>query len=399
MRTLDELKAQGRRILIRVDYNVPLDQGNVRDDRRIQASLPTLRELLAGGGTLVLMSHLGRPKGFDPKQSLAPIAPRLAELLGQEVHFIGGSPELTPASPTTLKQVEALPQGAVALLENVRFEPGEEQNDPELAARYAKLGEAFVLDAFGSAHRAHASVTGVAQYLPSYAGRLLEQEVQALSRLLEGAERPYWVILGGAKVSDKIQLIRNLLPRIDGMIVGGAMAFTFLKAQGAEIGASRFEPDQLELAKSLLVEAQARQVRLLLPSDVVIAQRLEAQTPTQIVEARAIPEGWMGVDVGPESLLAFQEALQGAKTVFWNGPMGVYEIPEFAQGTRRLAEALAQLKTFTVIGGGDSAAAVEELGLSQVFSHISTGGGASLEYLERGSLPGLEALASSPHAP
>jgi len=393
MRTLRELNASGKRVLVRVDFNVPLKDGVVKDETRIAAAVPTLRQLLEQGATLVLFSHLGRPKGFDPASSLAPVAPVLEKHLGRPVVFVGGSPELTPASDATLARVEATPQGSVILLDNVRFEAGEEKNDPALAQRYARLGEAFVLDAFGSAHRAHASVTGVAGFLPSYAGLLMEKEVESLSKLLHNPEKPYWVVLGGAKVSDKIGVIENLLSKVTGMVIGGAMAFTFIKAQGGQVGKSLVEDDRLELARDLMRRAESLGVRLLLPVDVVAAQKVEAGVPTRIMPAEAIEEGWMGLDIGPESAKRFAGALQGARMVFWNGPMGVFEVDDFAKGTLAVGEAIARLEgAFTVIGGGDSVAAANKLGMADRFSHVSTGGGASLELLELGTLPGIEAL-------
>ncbi len=394
MRTLKDFNAAGKRVLVRVDFNVPIQEGQVKDETRIEAAIPTLKHLLQQGATLVLFSHLGRPKGgYEAASSLAPVAPVLQKHLGHPVTFIGGSPELTPASEATLEKVNAASSGSVILLDNVRFEPGEEKNDPALAQKYARLGQAFVLDAFGSAHRAHASVTGVAQYLPSYAGFLMEKEVENLGKVLHNPEKPYWVVLGGAKVSDKIGVIENLLPKVTGMVIGGAMAFTFIKAQGGQVGQSLVEDDRLELARDLLKRASALGVTLLLPSDVVAAQKIEAGTEKRIMLAHQIEAGWMGLDIGPESAKAFAGALQGAKTVLWNGPMGVFEVDDFAQGTLAVGEAIARLQgAFTVIGGGDSVAAANKLGMADRFSHVSTGGGASLELLERGTLPGIEAL-------
>jgi len=388
LRTLGELDPRGKRVLVRVDYNVPIQEGHVQDDTRIRASLPTLERLLEGGASLVLMSHLGRPKGVDPAFSLGPVAAVLEGLLRRPVRFV---PSL-PSSETTRAAVAELAAGQVALLENVRFEPGEKKNDPELARAYARLGEAFVLDAFGSAHREHASVVGVARELPSYAGLLMEKEVRALGRLLHHPEHPYWVMLGGAKVSDKIGVIESLLPRVDGMAIGGAMAFTFLKAAGGRVGASLVEDDKLDLARDLLDRARELGKPLLLPSDVVAAQEIREDAETRVLPADAVPEGWMGLDIGPRTREAFASALAGARTVFWNGPMGVFETPPFDAGTLAVAEALAALDAYTVVGGGDSVAAVNRLGLAGRFSHVSTGGGASLEFLERGTLPGIEAL-------
>lgn len=394
MRTLKNFEASGKRVLVRVDYNVPMKEGKVKDDTRVTASLPTLKHLLEQGASLVLLSHLGRPKGgFDKDSSLEPIAPILEGYLGKPVRFIGGDSELLPGSDAVLERVKALPQGSVALLDNVRFEPGEEKNDPTLSQKYARLGDAFVLDAFGSAHRAHASVTGVAKFLPSYAGLLMEQEVSALKRVLENPTQPFWVVLGGAKVSDKIGVIDNLLPKVQGMVIGGAMAFTFIKAQGGEVGKSLVEDDKLDLARALLEQATHKGVKLLLPSDVIAAQKIEAGTPTKVMPANHIEAGWMGLDIGPESRKTFVEALQGARTVLWNGPMGVFETDDFAKGTLAVGQAIADLQgAFTVIGGGDSVAAAHKLGVADKFSHVSTGGGASLELLELGTLPGIEAL-------
>lgn len=394
MRTLKDFNAAGKHVLVRVDFNVPIKEGKVEDETRVVAAIPTLKHLLEQGATLVLFSHLGRPKGgFEEASSLAPVALVLEKHLGKPVVFIGGSPELTPASDATLERVKAASSGSVILLDNVRFESGEEKNDEALARKFARLGDAFVLDAFGSAHRAHASVTGVARFLPSYAGFLMEKEVESIGRVLHNPEKPYWVVLGGAKVSDKIGVIENLLPKATGMVIGGAMAFTFIKAQGGQVGKSLVEDDRLDLARELLKKASDLGVKLLLPTDVVAAQKIEAGAPTRIMPAHAIEDGWMGLDIGPESAKAFAEALQGAKTVLWNGPMGVFEIDDFAKGTLAVGGAIARLEgAFTVIGGGDSVAAANKLGMADKFSHVSTGGGASLELLELGTLPGIEAL-------
>jgi phosphoglycerate kinase len=389
MKTLKDYKSRLQRVLVRVDYNVPIKDGKIKDDTRIEASLPTLKQLLEQKSALVLMSHLGRPKGVDPAFSLKPVANALKKALGVPVRFIASN----PASDETFKKITKLQPGEVALLENVRFEAGEESADDALCRRYANMADAFVLDAFGSAHRAHASVTGVAKYLPSYAGLLMESEVKALSKLLEKAKKPYWVVLGGAKVSDKIGVIENLLPRVDGMVIGGAMAFTFIKAMGGKVGNSLVEDDRLDLAKKLLAAAKRKKVEIVLPSDVVAAQKIEAGVETRIFPAKKIPDGWMGLDIGPESQAAFVAALKGAKTVLWNGPMGVFEVAPFDAGTLAVGQAIAKLKgAYTVIGGGDSVAAANKLGVADKFSHVSTGGGASLELLELGTLPGIQAL-------
>ncbi|MCS7069117.1 MAG: phosphoglycerate kinase [Meiothermus sp.] len=393
MRTLKDFNAAGKRVLVRVDFNVPIKEGQVTDETRVKAAIPTLKHLLEQGATLVLCSHLGRPKGFEEASSLAPVAPVLEKHLGRPVVFVGGSPELTPASEATLERVKKAPPGSVILLDNVRFEPGEEKNDETLAQNLARLGDAFVLDAFGSAHRAHASVTGVARFLPSYAGFLMEKEVSSIGKVLHNPEKPYWVVLGGAKVSDKIGVIENLLPKVTGMVIGGAMAFTFIKAQGGQVGKSLVEDDKLELAQGLLNQASDLGVKLLLPTDVVAAQKIEAGAPTRIMPAGAIEADWMGLDIGPESARIFAKALEGARTVLWNGPMGVFEVDDFAKGTLAVGEAIANLQgAFTVVGGGDSVAAANKLGMAEKFSHVSTGGGASLELLELGTLPGIEAL-------
>lgn len=388
MKTLDQLSFSNKRVLVRVDYNVPIKDGVIQDDTRISASLPTIRKLLAGGSGVVLMSHLGRPKGGpDPRYSLEPITARLSELLGQPVKFIGS----LPGSDETLEQVQALKPGEVALLENVRFEAGEEKNDAGLNAKLARLGDAFVLDAFGSAHRAHSSVSGVADLLPHAGGLLLEAEVTALGKLLHDPARPYVVIIGGAKVSDKLKVIENLLPRVDRMLIGGGMAYTFIKAQGGRVGESIHEDDQLELAARLLSEFGDK---LMLPSDVVAADRFAADARTQVVQANAIPDGWQGLDAGPITRKIYTEALQGAKTVFWNGPLGVFEFEAFSGGTNAIARAVADLQgAYTVIGGGDSVSAINRSGQADRVSHISTGGGASLELLEGQKLPGVEAMA------
>ncbi|MFC5847881.1 phosphoglycerate kinase [Deinococcus petrolearius] len=388
MQNLNTLDVQGKRVLVRVDYNVPVKDGVVQDTTRVTASLPTIRALQAAGArNIVLMSHFGRPKnGPEEKYSLAPVAPVLQEALGQPVTFLPGLPD----SDGTLEAVQALPEGAVALLENVRFSAGEEKNDAGLSGRFARLGDAFVLDAFGSAHRAHSSVSGVAAELPHAAGTLLQTEVDALSRLLENPERPYVVIIGGAKVSDKLKVIENLLPKVDRMLIGGGMAYTFIKAQGGKIGNSIHEDDQLGLAERLLTEYGDK---LMLPTDVVAADRFAEDAQTQIVAADAIPDGWEGLDAGPETRRAYADALRGAKTVFWNGPLGVFEFAAFAGGTNAIAEAVANLEgAYTVIGGGDSVSAINQSGQGDRVSHISTGGGASLELLEGQKLPGVEAM-------
>ena len=390
MQNLSNLDVSGKKVLVRVDYNVPLKDGEVQDDTRITASLPTLQQLLEGGAALILTSHLGRPKnGYEEKYSLKGIAPVLEKHLGRPVRFVEG----LPGSDEVALALRDLKPGEVALLDNVRFEAGEEKNDRALNERLAALADAFVLDAFGSAHRAHSSVSGAAGLLPHAAGLLLQAEVDALRRLTAEPERPYVVIIGGAKVSDKIKVIENLLPKVDRMLIGGGMMFTFIKAQGGQIGASLVEDDQLDYARRLLEQYGDK---LMLPTDAVAADRFAADAETQVVPADKIPEGWMGLDIGPETQEAYAKALEGARTVFWNGPMGVFEMDAFAAGTNAIAKAVGELgeggRAYTVIGGGDSVSAINKSGYAERVSHISTGGGASLELLEGKELPGVKAM-------
>ena len=389
MQNLNQLDVKNKRVLVRVDYNVPVKDGVVQDDTRITASLPTIEKLLEGGASVVLMSHFGRPKnGPEEKYSLRPVAEAASKALGQDVKFI---PSL-PGSEDTLQAVQALRPGEVALLENVRFEAGEEKNDAELSDKLARLGDAFVLDAFGSAHRAHSSVSGVASKLPHAAGGLLQTEVDALGKLLNAEEHPYVVIIGGAKVSDKIKVIENLLPRVDRMLIGGGMMFTFIKARGGQIGNSLVEDDQVEYARGLLDKYGDK---LLLPTDAVAADKFAADAESKVVPADQIPDGWMGLDIGPDTQKTYAEALKGAKVVFWNGPMGVFEFEKFAAGTNAVAAAVGSLKNqaYTVVGGGDSVSAINKSGKADQIDHISTGGGASLELLEGKELPGVKAMA------
>ncbi|GHF30232.1 phosphoglycerate kinase [Deinococcus metalli] len=388
MQNLSQLDVKGKRVLVRVDYNVPVKDGVVQDDTRVTASLPTIRALLdAGARGVILMSHFGRPKnGPEDKYSLRPVAPVLEKVLGRPVTFIGG----TADSDETLAAVQALPDGAVALLENVRFSSGEEKNNPELSAKLARLGDAFVLDAFGSAHRAHSSVSGVAGLLPHAAGTLLQTEVDALGKLLNDVQHPYVVIIGGAKVSDKLLVIENLLPTVDRMLIGGGMAYTFVKAQGGKIGKSIHEDDFLDKARELLGTYGDK---IVLPTDTLAGDAFSNDANTRVVPTNDIPDDWEGMDIGPDSRAAFAEALSGAKTVFWNGPMGVFEFAKFADGTNAIAKAVADLQgAYTVIGGGDSVSAINQSGQAGRVGHISTGGGASLELLEGKALPGVEAM-------
>ena len=388
-KTVRDVDVRGRKVLVRVDFNVPIENGRVTDDTRIRAALPTIQYLLEQGAAVILMSHLGRPKGKpDPKFSLRPVAEHLSQLLGKPVKFC---PEVV--GPTAEKMARELKPGEVMLLENTRFHPGEKKNDPEFARQLAALAGPdglFVNDAFGSAHRAHASVVGVARYLPAVAGFLMEKELNFLGKLLTHPERPFVAILGGAKISDKIGVIRSLLQKADKLLIGGGMANTFFKAQGYEVGASLVEDEVLDTAKELLSTGEGK---LLLPVDVVIADRFAADAQKRVVAVDQVPADWMILDIGPKTVEQFKKALRPAKTVFWNGPMGVFEFPRFAEGTFAIARALAELEdAVTVIGGGDSVAAVKQAGVADKITHISTGGGASLEFLEGKELPGVAVL-------
>ena len=376
----------GRRVLARFDFNVPLRDGEVDDDLRIVSALPTLRWLLDHGAAVVACSHLGRPKGEpDPSLSMRPVAARLGDLLQRRI-------VLAPAvvGPTVQTRADALGPGDALLLENLRFEPGEKANDPAFAAALSALGDVYVNDAFGASHRAHASIVGPPQWLPSAAGRLLAREVDVLTGLLHDPRRPFLAVLGGAKVSDKLGVIDALLDRCDTILVGGAMAFTFLLAQGFAVGDSLVEPERADDCRRLLATDRVR-----VPVDVVVARETTADTETRVVPASAMPDGWKGLDIGPETAAIFADAIAAAGTVLWNGPMGVFEVEPFAAGTHTVADAVAECRGFTVVGGGDSAAAIRQMGLADRVDHVSTGGGASLELIERGDLPGLEALRES----
>ncbi|HEV7931591.1 MAG TPA: phosphoglycerate kinase [Actinomadura sp.] len=393
MRTIDDLDVRGRRVLVRSDLNVPLEDGKITDDGRIRASVPTIRELAARGARVIVCAHLGRPKGeVRPELSLRPVAERLGELLGADVSF---ATDVVGRSATTV--AGSLADGQIALLENLRFEPGETSKDEtergDFAGRLAGLAELYVGDGFGAVHRKHASVYDVPRRLPHAAGGLIVAEVEVLRRLAHDPVRPYVVVLGGAKVSDKLGVIASLLTKVDRLLIGGGMAYTFLKAQGHEVGRSLLQEDQLDQVRGFLEEADKRGVELLLPLDVLAATGFAADADHDVVDATAIPADRQGLDIGPRTRELFAGRLSDAATVFWNGPMGVFEFEAFAGGTRAVAEALIASDAFTVVGGGDSAAAVRSLGLPEDgFSHISTGGGASLEYLEGKSLPGLSVL-------
>ncbi len=389
MKSLEDLDVKGKTVFVRVDFNVPQDEAsNVRDDTRILASLPTLNYLLGHGAKLVLASHLGRPKGFDPKASLKPVAEKLSELLGKKVVL---APEVVGPEASRLKK--ALQPGDVLLLENVRFHAGETKNDPALSKELAEGIDVFVNDAFCSSHRAHASVVGIAGFVKDCAaGYLLKKEVEALSRALHSPARPYVAILGGAKVSDKIGIIENLLGKADALLIGGAMAYTFFKAQGKGVGRSLVEDDKLDLARTLLDKAKQNKVDLELPMDHVLATAPDAPEASGIAESFPLPEDLMAVDIGPKTIAAYAAIIGGAKTILWNGPLGIFEQKPFSQGTVKVAEAVAASGAVSIVGGGDSVSAVKKAGVKDKITHISTGGGASLEFLADETLPGLEAL-------
>jgi len=385
LRTLDHLDVEGKRVLLRVDFNVPMEGSRIVDDSRIQQSLPTFRELLRRGAAVVVATHIDRPGGkVDPALSVRPTADRLAELLGIAVEV---APDVRGAQ--TQAMAHRLTPGEVLMLENVRFEPGEESNDPAFAAQLAALADCYVNDAFGTAHRAHASTEGVAHLLPSAAGLLMQREVEFLGRVLTDPAPPLVAIVGGAKISTKIGVMESLLPRVSRLLVGGAMACTMLKARGASVGASKVEEDQLETARGLLT---AGGDKLLLPVDAVVADGFAADAATKVVDADSIPDSWMVLDVGPRTVDAFAAVIASAGTVVWNGPLGVYEMEPFRRGTEAVAEAVAGSKAVSIVGGGDLAAALANLGLDQAITHISTGGGATLEFLEGKQLPGIKAL-------
>ncbi|MEA2583321.1 MAG: phosphoglycerate kinase [Thermomicrobiales bacterium] len=388
-RSVRDAEVSGKRVLVRVDFNVPMKDGRVGDDTRIRAALPTIEDLLARGASIILVSHLGRPKGKPaPEFSLAPVAAYLGELMHRPVRIVGDV-----AGPQAQAAAAALRPGEVLLLENVRFEPGEEKNDRDLARRLAALADLYVNDAFGAAHRAHASTVGVTEFLPAYAGDLMQRELDALRRLVDEPARPYVAILGGAKVSDKLAVTGNLASRVDSILVGGGMANTFLLALGKPIGKSLAEPDMVDQARAVLDDARDRGVEVLLPSDVVVAASLDEAGNS--IPIQSVSDVVAIYDIGAETASRYGERIATAKTVFWNGPMGVFERPAFAEGTIAIARAVAKSDAFSVVGGGDSVAAVEEAGVAGEISHISTGGGASLEFVEGRTLPGVAALEAS----
>lgn len=387
---LNDIEVKGKRVFVRVDFNVPVDDnGKITDDTRIRAALPTIKNLSDRGAKVILASHFGRPKGGpDPKYSMNVMAQRLQELIGKPVVKVDDCIGELPA-----KAVANLPEGGIVLLENVRFYKEEEANDPEFAKKLASLAEIYVNDAFGTAHRAHASTEGVAKVIqPAVAGFLMEKELSIMGKAISDPERPFVAILGGAKVKDKIGVITNLLDKVNTLIIGGGMAYTFLKAKGYEIGRSLLDADNVEFAGKMIQQAEAKGVKLLLPVDTVVTDNFKNPTMSKTVKANEIPADMEGVDIGPETIKIFADAIKGSKTVVWNGPMGVFELPQFAVGTKSLAQAMAESGAITIVGGGDSAAAVEQLGFADKMTHISTGGGASLEFLEGQVLPGVAAL-------
>jgi phosphoglycerate kinase len=392
--SIADISVRGKRVFIRVDFNVPLDkQGHVSDDTRIRASLPTIQHAVGGGAKVIMASHLGRPAGkVDPRYSLRPVAARLRELLGKDIAMANEC-----VGPTVEERVAAMRDGDVLLLENLRFDPREEKNDAGFAQQLARLADVYVNDAFGTAHRAHASTEGITKFLPlSVAGLLMQAELIHLGRLLSAPGRPYIAILGGAKVSDKISLILNLLSKVDHVLIGGGMAYTFLVAQGVPVGKSLVEPEKIETAREMLNKAQALGVVVHLPEDHVIAQSLDAASAVQTVLREGISEGWMGVDIGPRTVETYTTIINVAQTIVWNGPMGVFEIAAFAAGTSAVAAAVASSKATSIVGGGDSVAAINQLGMADRITHLSTGGGAFLELLEGQDLPGVVALMDKP---
>jgi len=388
-KTIKDIDVKGKKVIVRVDFNVPLDENrNITDDKRIVGALPTIKYLIENGAKTILVSHLGRPKnGPEEKFSMKPTAVRLSELLGKEVVLakdVIGEDAKTKAA--------ALKNGEVLMLENVRFHKEEEKNDPAFAKELASLAEIFVNDAFGTAHRAHASTAGLANYLPAVCGFLIQKEIDFMGKALSNPDRPFVAILGGAKVSDKIAVIENLLDKVDSLIIGGGMAYTFLKSMGYNIGTSICEDEKLDLAKDILAKAKAKGVNLLLPSENVIAKEFKNDTEIKTVPSSQMPDGWMGMDIGTQTIATFSKVIKEAKTIIWNGPMGVFEFPNFATGTKEVAKAVAESSAISIVGGGDSAAAVEQMGYADKITHISTGGGASLEFLEGKMLPGIDVL-------
>ncbi|MBE6014074.1 MAG: phosphoglycerate kinase [Lachnospiraceae bacterium] len=390
-KTIDDINVKGKRVLVRCDFNVPLKDGAITDDTRITSSLPTIKKLIADGGKVILCSHLGKPKGEPlPEMSLAPVAKRLSELLGKEVVFAKDDKVVGPGVKAA---VEAMKEGDVVLLENTRYRAEETKNGEEFSKELASLADVFVNDAFGSAHRAHSSTTGVASFVDTVAsGYLMKKEIDFLGNAVENPKRPFAAVLGGSKVSSKISVIDNLLDKVDILIIGGGMAYTFVKAQGGSIGKSLLEDDYLDYCKKMFEKAKAKNVKLLIPVDTVVAKEFSNEVPNHVVKVDAIPDDEMGLDIGPETIKLYIDAIKDAKTILWNGPMGVFEMSNYEKGTKDLAQAMADLDAITIIGGGDSAAAVKQFKLEDKMTHISTGGGASLEFLGGEELPGLAAI-------
>ena len=388
-KSIKDVQVQGKRVFCRVDFNVPMQDGQVSDDTRIKAALPTISYLVEQGAKVILSSHLGRPKGQVVEElRLTPVAKRLSELLGKDVRKVDEA-----CGEAVLAEVNKLADGDILLLENVRFYPGEEKNDPELSKAFAELADLYVNDAFGAAHRAHASTEGIAHYLPAVSGFLMQKELDVLGNALSNPARPFTAIIGGAKVKDKIDVIENLLEKVDNLIIGGGLAFTFVKAQGYEIGTSLLEEDKIELAKSFIASAKEKDVKLYMPIDAVVAPKFAPDAEASVVDIDRIPEDQMALDIGPKTSELYAKVIKDSKLVIWNGPMGVFEFEKFANGTKTVAQALADSNdTYSVVGGGDSAAAAEKFGLAEKMSHISTGGGASLEFMEGKQLPGVVAL-------
>ncbi|MDN7228683.1 phosphoglycerate kinase [Planococcus sp. N064] len=386
--TMKDVDLKGKRVFCRVDFNVPMSEGKVTDDTRIRAAVPTIEYLVENGANVILASHLGRPKGtVNEDMRLAAAGAKLSELLHKEVKSLDES-----IGPKVEQEIASMNDGDIVLLENVRFHPGEEKNDEELAKAFAALADVFVNDAFGAAHRAHASTAGIAKHLPSVSGLLLEKELDVLGKALSDPERPFTAIIGGAKVKDKIGVIDHLLDKVDNLLIGGGLSYTFTKAQGHEIGTSLLEEDKIELAQSFIKKAEEKGVKLYLPVDVVVTKEFSNDTETKVVPISEIPSDWMGLDIGPKTVELYSDVIMNSKLIIWNGPMGVFEMSSFENGTKSVAQAMAKTEAYTVIGGGDSAAAVEQFRVADQMDHISTGGGASLEFMEGKELPGVTAL-------
>lgn len=387
-KTMNDVEVKGKRVFVRVDFNVPMEDGKITDDTRIRAALPTIKHLVDEDAKVILASHLGRPKGeVVEDMRLTAVGNRLAELLGKPVLKLDES-----VGETVKTAVHNMNDGDVVLLENVRFHKGEEKNDAELAKQFAELAEIYVNDAFGAAHRAHASTAGIAEYLPAVSGFLLQKELDVLGKALSDPERPFTAIIGGAKVKDKIGVIDHLLDKVDNLIIGGGLAYTFVKAQGHEIGNSLVEEDKIELAKEFMQKAKDKGVNFLMPVDAVVASEFSKDADSKVVDIDAIPADWMGLDIGPKTVALYADTIKNSKLIIWNGPMGVFEMEKFADGTKGVAEAMAETAGYTIIGGGDSAAAVEKFHVADKMDHISTGGGASLEFMEGKELPGVVEL-------